>query len=625
MRRAIAPSGSSPVWVRGIRNAIGISLPLLIGISWGDLSFWVCVSIGAYLAAFADDEGGAFPTRIRSMVNCTIGSAISFVIGTFAAPYPWLAVFLICLWTFGWGLLAGCGRAASLIGAMSATAILFASEGIATTGQAFGYGFGVLIGGLFIVAMTMMIWPFARSAPAQRELGEVRIAVHTVIAECTSATDITNEKNRQRALATIATARGVIADSFRATEPVRAQMLAQVRAAERCVKLAAALRFETAGRLDDPITNKYAYEQASALQQQLDDIFDIGVDPEIERSDHPTVTSPSFIQRFKTVLNPAGNSFLYAIRFTIVAGAGLVLATLAAIPHDTWIAVTSWRVLRPSYAVTMTRAHQRVIGNVLGGVVAAVLLWITPINWIVVVIIAVFSFLCFSLRPVNYGYYATFASVVILMLIEITDPGDFVAAIIRILATIAGAVLAILGVRFVLPRWTANSAASAVRTAIKANRDYALAIAQAFRGHYDRDLVTNCRRAADTSNNNAYSMLDQIRHEPVTTTEQLQAAEQIVVANLRLRDCLVGVISRRTLDSVDQRDDNPHGVKSWRSTEDQYVPDDLRLADALEHLADSLGRIDASLAQQDATAQSMVSVDLTELLEATEALLPTNR
>lgn len=608
-RKALSTSGSAPSWAKGLRNAIGISLPLIIGIWMGHIALAIPAALGAYLVAFSDDEGGAFPPRLRSMALCAVASAVSFAIGVWAQPWLWLSVLLVIIWTFAWGVLAGCGRIPSVIGSMSATAILVATSEATATEAPLAAGAAILSGGLFVVAMTLVAWPFATELPARRELAAAQAAVEAVVANCLATSDQANEKARQKAIAAIAAARKVVAGTFPEPDLRRAELLAQLRAAERSIKFAAALRFEhrspataSPANRNDPDSRTAAaggQRAVGELLAQTRAIFVEGVDPALERTDHPLPATAPLSHRLKAALNPSGNAFAYALRFTIVAAAGLVLAALTRIPHASWVSVTSWRVLRPSYSATMTRAHQRVLGNVLGGVLAAVLLWVAPADYILVIIIGTFAFLCFALRPVNYGFYAIFATVVMLMLIGLTEPDDIVAAVIRIGATVVGALLAVLGARFVLPRWTTTSALTTLTQAMSANRAYAQSIAAAYRGRYDREEVTADRRQADAANNNAYSMLDQIRHEPVSDPHHLALIEDVVQLNLQLRDCLVALASRHAAGSVGSS----------------------QLIAALTEIDPGLAEAIDALNQLDPHASSIAILDLSHLVQHTEALL----
>lgn len=189
----------------------------------------------------------------------------------------------------------------------------------------------------------------------------------------------------------------------------------------------------------------------------------------------------------------------------------------------------------------MTRIHQRVIGNVLGGAGAAFFLVVLPGPYAQTIVLGGAAFLCFAARPINYGLYAIPGAIVILMLTDVGHPQSAWVAAIRVGATIVGAALAVAGARWILPRWAGSEAIEKIEYALRADVDYARSISQGYRGHYDMEYVTQGRRKADSASAAAYSVLDQMRFEPVTGSDELAFTEGAVRVSTHLRDCLIAL------------------------------------------------------------------------------------
>lgn len=590
---ALIRSAGKPYWMRGVRGAVGVSGPLFVGIATSHVFLGVVAAIGAYLACFADDQGGAFGPRIRAMGVCVVVCGVSFLIGGLAAGWVWLAVCLVIIWTFGWALVSSTGPVPSVIAAMAATAMLVAIGLVENQSSPMESAIFLMAGGAIPVTLTAIAWPFARAAPAQRAVDNLQLAVSKVIVGCTTSSTEDNERARDAAFGNVKKARDVITRSFSPEDPTRIELLARVRAEERFLKNAAAVRFESQRLASDgePAAGERANSAAQELREQSVSARASPVKPGEERTDEPTIRQAPFWARFRPALRFGSPAFVYAARFAIVGAIGLVGTTLLRIPHSDWITITSWRVLRTTYAATVTRLYQRVGGNIVGGSAAAVVLWIAPNLYVQATVVAVTAVLCFALRPINYGIYAIFGTWVILMLTDIGGDSSVAVAFLRIIAAIVGATIAVVGARWILPRWTSATAAKRVAAAFAADRQYADAIAQGFRGHYDIDVVTRARRAADDANGSAFSVVDQMRLEPATSLEELTATESAVRTSLELRDGLVwsaGAIP-----------------KSGRANEP--------VADLLEQIADELGTVQHILESGGMAASALTAADLTEL------------
>jgi uncharacterized membrane protein YccC len=561
-RRAWRTTGARPSWWKGLRNALAIAAPLGVGLAAGQPALGTAAGLGAYLVAFVDDQGGAFGPRLRAMSLAAVLCGVSFVIGGAASVSVWLAAGAVVVWTFGWGLLSNAGSRPGVIASMAATAVLLGTELRAPKGVT---GFAmILAGGALVIVLTALSVPFARRRQLDGEVNAVYDAVTAVVAGAVTASAEANESARIRALGVIASARRTIADSpdRRGESAVR---LARIRRAERFLKLAAQVRFDASrstgrpmtevapGLADPPGTEELPGPPGSSggwsVAELLSAVHEARrgpIDPRRERNDEPAIQRSSVWERLRPSLRPGAEGFAYACRFSVVTAVGLVLSIFSGVPHGGWVPLTSWRVLRPSYAVTITRAHQRVGGTIVGGLLAAgALLVVQQSAWQVAVLGAA-AFVCFALRPMNYGFYVVFATVVVLMLTGIGQATDVWVAAVRVAATLVGAGLAVLGARFLFPRWTAARAAASVRAALAANRVYADSIAAAYRGDYDMAAVTSGRRLADAATAGAYSIGDQMQLEPRGTQWQIAQMRAAVALNLRLRDALVSLATRRT-------------------------------------------------------------------------------
>jgi len=122
---------------------------------------------------------------------------------------------------------------------------------------------------------------------------------------------------------------------------------------------------------------------------------------------------------------------------------------------------------------------QRVIGTVLGGILTAGLGALFHDIRAILVLSFVFAAVSVAVLPINYTAFSVFLTPTFVLLAE-ASAGDWHLATVRVLDTLLGGVLALLGARFLwpAPEWTRlpNSLAAALR----ANKEYLRTVVRFF-------------------------------------------------------------------------------------------------------------------------------------------------
>lgn len=147
----------------------------------------------------------------------------------------------------------------------------------------------------------------------------------------------------------------------------------------------------------------------------------------------------------------------HAVRLALALGVAGAIAQVAgdATPireHALWLGIGVWIVLQPYLHDTVAKAVQRGTGTVLGGLLTLALVQAVPSGLWVGWLFLVLAFLCFGIRPVNYGWYCVFLTPIIVMGFgPVTH--DYAVLEARLGWTVAGSLLA-LALRFAL--WPAH-------------------------------------------------------------------------------------------------------------------------------------------------------------------------
>jgi uncharacterized membrane protein YccC len=145
--------------------------------------------------------------------------------------------------------------------------------------------------------------------------------------------------------------------------------------------------------------------------------------------------------------------------------------------------------------------------------------------------------LALAVRSVNFGLFMACVTPVVVLLVEVAQPGQSQVeiALLRALYTIAGGALALAFSAFLWPAWEPERLRAELRAAIAAHGRYACAEIAALLGEASPEAVEQARRAAGMASNNAEASLQRILLEPARSdTRRLEAALTIDAAMRRI-------------------------------------------------------------------------------------------
>jgi uncharacterized membrane protein YccC len=142
--------------------------------------------------------------------------------------------------------------------------------------------------------------------------------------------------------------------------------------------------------------------------------------------------------------------FRYALRVTLATAATVLVVQLLSLDHGYWATLTCLVIMQPHGAQTWAKAAQRVLGTVIGAGLAVLVA--TFVTDPVLILICIFSFVAVAVAvlPLNYGAFAVFLTPGFVLLAE-THPGNAGLVAVRIMNTLLGAGIALLGSRLLFP------------------------------------------------------------------------------------------------------------------------------------------------------------------------------
>jgi uncharacterized membrane protein YccC len=174
---------------------------------------------------------------------------------------------------------------------------------------------------------------------------------------------------------------------------------------------------------------------------------------------------------FRSMLSPGSLIVRFALRVAVVTTIAVALTETLDLKRGYWVTITVIVILQPYTGVTLTRAVQRVIGTVLGALLAAALGAYFHDPRAILVIATVFVACCVALLPINYAAFSVFLTPTFVLLAE-ASAGDWHLAGTRVMNTLLGGALALGGARFLWPSPERTRFPAYAAAALRANAAY---------------------------------------------------------------------------------------------------------------------------------------------------------
>ena len=197
--------------------------------------------------------------------------------------------------------------------------------------------------------------------------------------------------------------------------------------------------------------------------------------PEAEELTEPR----ALLAPLRSVLAHDSLVFRHALRVAIVTAAAVLLAGSLHLSRGYWVTVTAVIILQPYTGVTTQRAVQRVIGTVLGGILTAGLGALFHDIRAILVLSFVFAAVSVAVLPINYTAFSVFLTPTFVLLAE-ASAGDWHLATVRVIDTMLGGALALLGARLLWPAPEWMRLPSYLAGTLRANRDYLQTVVRSF-------------------------------------------------------------------------------------------------------------------------------------------------
>jgi uncharacterized membrane protein YccC len=590
-----------------LRNAIGVALPVAVGLAMGKPSAGVAAAVGALQVSYSDNPG-PYHLRARRMLTATLLCSLAVVAGGLAIRTPVFAGAVILVWGFCAGLVTCLGEPFESLGTISlVTLIIYAAQPLSAH-QALLSGLLAVSGGLLQTLLALLFWPVQRYGPERRELSALyralsQAAITPAASDSPPASDsITAARKTLAAMGGDSSLQAErLWSLLNQAERVRLTLLAVRRLRARLQRhpngqdtFQAVEQYLTRGAkvLDDvseslsqavPASNRgqalsdlemlasrVRTQQASerepslsALQKDL--LFQMeALAGQLRAAVRSTSESTAaalqdfavrdarrpWRSRFFGTLAKLGanlalqsSAFRHAIRLTFCLAVGEGVAHLLHHPRSYWLAMTVVIVLKQEFAATLERGTLRIMGTIIGLVLATLLFHAVPPRvGLEVFLIGVMVFVLRSAGAANYGIFSIAMSALVVLLLAITGIPPMKLIFPRAEMTILGGLIAL--TTFVLwPTWERGQVPEILAQLLEAYRQYFGKLAKArIDGRVpDETKIGPARMAARLARSNMESSFERLRAEPATRLEVISLIASIMANSHRFVRAMMAV------------------------------------------------------------------------------------
>lgn len=171
-------------------------------------------------------------------------------------------------------------------------------------------------------------------------------------------------------------------------------------------------------------------------------------------------------------LNFTSTIFRHATRLTLTILIGFLIGKAFSLLNAYWILLTIVVIMRPGFGLTKQRAFERVIGTVIGGLLALGLLTFVSNISILAYLTVITMIIGYWFSHTDYKVGVTFITMYVILIYAILTPDFMDLLVFRIVDTVIGAALAFAANYLLWPSWEFLNVNTHLSKSVKANKEY---------------------------------------------------------------------------------------------------------------------------------------------------------
>ncbi|BAY62873.1 hypothetical protein NIES22_29490 [Calothrix brevissima NIES-22] len=224
----------------------------------------------------------------------------------------------------------------------------------------------------------------------------------------------------------------------------------------------------------------------------------------------------SWINTLRDNLNFDSVLFRHALRLALITTIAELVASILQLPRGYWVTLTAVVALKPNFGGTTQTTVQRVLGTFVGGIIGIALVVLIKNPLAIAICILLLMFTAMSVRSLSYSIFTMTQTPVIILLLNVISTGGWTIGLLRIVDSLAGGLLALLGSYLLFPRWERQQLPTQLEKTIGANLVYfQQVIANYLNSRQDTaDAINKLRHQAAIENANAEAAAQRLFSEP---------------------------------------------------------------------------------------------------------------
>jgi uncharacterized membrane protein (TIGR01666 family) len=224
--------------------------------------------------------------------------------------------------------------------------------------------------------------------------------------------------------------------------------------------------------------------------------------------------------------------FKHSLRLALVVMVGFTIGAYFSLQNAYWILLTIIVIMRPNYGLTKERSKQRILGTLIGGVIATGIVLLIQDTKVYAVLGILSLIIAFSMVQRNYKTSATFITLSVVFIYALLKPDVLNVIQYRIIDTIIGAGLAAIGNAILWPSWEYFSINSVIGESLKANKEYLFSIQKYYqeKGSVPTSYKLS-RKRAFLASGNLSTAFQRMTQEPKSKQMHLDKFYEVVVLN----------------------------------------------------------------------------------------------
>lgn len=226
------------------------------------------------------------------------------------------------------------------------------------------------------------------------------------------------------------------------------------------------------------------------------------------------------------------NIFKHSLRLAVTLMVGYIAGTIFDSQTPYWILLTIIVIMRPGYGLTKSRSKDRIIGTLIGAVIALGLVFIVRSPYAYAAMGVVSLIIAFSMVQRNYKASATFVTLSVVFIYAITRPDVLNVIQFRILDTAVGAALSYMAMRWLWPAWGFLEINKNIETSVCANKNFLGQIAHFYQQKGQVPITYKVsRKEAFLETSNLSSAFQRMAQEPKSKQINLPEIYELVELN----------------------------------------------------------------------------------------------